>query len=377
MRPILSKGRGWRLAAVMLVAAVTPCAGVATAGDLASIESEPEPWTPVPFRVRNLTFPTVLVMGSKPAPVVSLPRGSWAVELDWSVSNNFQASSGVERYLAQRGGQSRPLSSDDVEAIRGRTTGDQFFVDGELRLLDLGLHYGLTDSLDISVRLSHLDYGGDTLDPVIRGFHDLAGIGQGARQYVPNGEFQAVFVSGDRVTEHLDRPTSGGFTDPVLSLRWAVPGDVGEWRFGLEAGVKLPVADEKLLLSSGSFDAGVQLTAERQWRRDAVVLNLSLVAPGKFESSEGFTPPDLPALDVAWVHRLGPHTSAVVQALFSENIFREVTDSDLAEVEFQLTTGLTWRVGDGRLGVGMTENLFNYDNTPDFAVHLSYGVMID
>ena len=45
--------------------------------------------------------------------------------------------------------------------------------------------------------------------------------------------------------------------------------------------------------------------------------------------------------------------------------------------ELQITTGLTWNVGVGRLGVGVTENVFNYDNTSDLAVHLSYGVVIE
>jgi len=334
----------------VLTTLLASVAAVAAAADPESPEPGQEPWTPVPFRVRNLTFPTLLVMGFKSAPVVSLARGGWAFEIDWSDSNNFQASSGVERYLAQRGGEPRPLSPGDVEAIRTATVGDQFLVDGELRLLDLGLHFGLAERLALSLRISRLDYGGDLLDPVIRSFHRATGIGQGVRKYVPNGGFQVVFLGRDGATERLSRPTEGGFTDPVVNLRWTVPGDVGGWRFALEGGIKVPLASERQLLSSGSLDAGLQFTAQRTWRRNALVLNLSLVAPGDFRSPQGFDPSDLPALDIAWVHRLARSTSLVAQTLFSGNIFREVTDSALAEAEFQLTTGLTWKIGDGRLG---------------------------
>ena len=48
-------------------------------------------------------------------------------------------------------------------------------------------------------------------------------------------------------------------------------------------------------------------------------------------------------------------------------------DSDLAEAEFQATAGFTWEVAGGRLGLAVTENMFNYDNTPDIAFHISYG----
>lgn len=357
----------------LLLLAVAAAAG---AGE-PSAASDGEEWTPVPLRVRNLTFPTVLVMGFKPAPVTALPRGAWALEVDLSVSNNFQVSPGVLDYLHRRGGPPRALTAADVRAILDSTTGDQFFVDGEIDLLDVGLHYGLTERLALSLQLTAIGYDSNLLDPVISSFHDLLNIGQGGRDTVPEGGFQAFLADKHGTTALLQRPTRGGLGDPVVGLHWAVPGALRGWRFGVQGGVKLPLADADRLLSTGSLDAGVQLSGERRWLTNALVLNLSWVAPGDFENAEGFTPSDLPSLDVAWIHRLGRRTSMVVQALFSESIFRDVTRSAIAHAEFQLTTGLTWRTAHGRLALAMTENLFNYDNTPDFAIHLSYGHLFE
>lgn len=331
-----------------------------------------ETWVPVPFRVRNLTFPTVLVMGFKPAPVVSLPAGTWAAEVDFAASNNYQLSPDVEAILGRPGRPQRPVDQTDLDLILAAKD-DQFFIDGEFQLVDLGLHYGLTDDLDVSLQVSWLAYGGGILDAVIRNFHDTFGLGSAGRDLVPDGDFQLVLTGADGELVLLERPTAGGLTDPVFSLRWAGPRHHNRWRYGLEAGVKLPVADSDRLLSTGGTDFGVQLTAERCWQRNALLLNLAVVAPGTFERGHGLDPAALPALDVAWVHRLGRSTSAIVQLLFSENILRDVTDSKLADAEFQLTTGITWPFVGGRLGVAATENLFNYDNTPDFALHLSYA----
>jgi hypothetical protein len=67
----------------------------------------------------------------------------------------------------------------------------------------------------------------------------------------------------------------------------------------------------------------------------------------------------------------------VLQVLFSEDVFRELADSDVAEAERQLTMGLAWDTSFGRVSLGLTEDLFNFDNTPDFAVHLNFAHLFE
>ena len=43
---------------------------------------------------------------------------------------------------------------------------------------------------------------------------------------------------------------------------------------------------------------------------------------------------------------------------------------------FHDALGLKWRLRHGTASVALTENIFNYDNTPDIAVHLGYGVVL-
>lgn len=332
-------------------------------------------WIPVPFRVRNQTFPTLLVMGFSPRPAYAIPHGAWAVELNVSRSNNFQQSLNVEQYLRGRDIGREPLQGEDFDAILAME-GDRFYVDGEITVVDLGFHHGLTDRLGLAIRVPWYGYGGGFMDSMIYGFHDAFGLGQAGRDFVAEDQFQVLVGFGDEVYLVDGAPTSGGFGDPVATLHYTFPNRPAGWTLGLEGGFKAPIADSGDNLSSGSWDVGLQFNAQRQWTRHAVVLNLAWVLPGEFQP-EGFEPADLPSVNAAWLVRMGRRTTGVVQALFSENIFREATDSQLAELEFQVTLGAKFDFDFGTLGVGVTENVFNFDNTPDLALHLSYSGIFD
>ncbi len=359
---------------VLAVSVLVPV-GIASAEEPETgIEDE---WTPIPFRVRDLTFPTVLVLGFMPRPNVSLNPGQWVFEFNYSASNNFQVSSGVEHYLRDRGGARRPLDQGDIDTMLLELEGDQFYFDGEFNLFDVGVHYGLTDHLVAALRVSYLTYSGGFLDETIYRFHDTIGIGQAGREFTAPDHFQLFYMDGGDPFIYLQRPTSGGFTDPVFSLAYTFPSSWRGWTLGLEGGFKIPVADENVLLSSGGFDFGLQATVQKQWRKDAVVLNLAYVVPGDFEGGDGsFRPPNLPSVNVTYLRRMGRHTTGILQIFFSEHIFRDATDSALSELEFQLVLGAKVETLGGVVGIGLTENLLNFDNTPDFGVHLSYAILI-
>lgn len=346
------------------------------ASETAKIVQEDE-WVPVPFRVRNLTFPTVLTMGFMPRPTNAIGAGNWALELNASVSNNFQMSSGIEEFLAERGGERRALSRNDIDTILTELDEPQFLIDGELNVIDLGVHYGLTPRLSLSLRLGYLGYSGGFMDSFIQEFHDLFGIGQAGREYIGKGGFQILFMNDGESEVFYNRPSSGGFTDPMFSLTYSFPEKWKGWSFSVEGAVKPPIADEDVWLSSGSWDFGVQATAEKIWRKDALILNLALVIPGDFEIEGTFDPPDLPSVNVAYLHRFGRRTTGIMQALYSENIFRDEVDSDLSAYEFQITAGVKIEALSGAIGIAITENLFNFDNTPDFGLHVSYSFLLD
>ncbi len=331
-----------------------------------------------PFRIRDYTFPSFLVLGFTPAPAAPLGKGHSALEFHYSIINNFQVSPTAEKYLQQtRGNHPRPLDSTDVAFILNLPQGQAYYIDGEFSILELAAHWGITDRIDLGIGINYIHYGGHFLDEVIFDFHDAVGVGQGGRNYVIDNHVQVVLGrddGGDIVL--LERPTSGGLSDPNLFLRYALPEFVPNWRSSLEIGVKAPLMNENKFLSTGSWDFGYQITIDRRFIRDAWIVNFGAVFPGKFKQTD-FRPPNLPFINISWLHRFQDwtNTRSFVQALLAEHPYRAIVDSELSELQFQLTAGLKWDTSIGIVGIGLTENVLNFDNTPDIGLHFTWGIL--
>lgn len=329
----------------------------------------------VPLRTRDFTFPGFLVLGFAPAPAAALGRGNFAVEYHLSVVNDFQASNAVEDYLATRGGPPRRLDAADAQAILALDPGSAFYIDGEFRFVELAAFWGVTKNLDLGVSAYAISFAGGGLDGTIFDFHKGFGFGQQGRDFVDSHEFQVVIgTPGINPAVVLEGGESGGISDPSLFVRYALPWKPKGWRFGAVLGAKAPLANEEAFLSTGSWDVGLQLTADKRWERNAVIFNLSVVDPGDFEQSN-FAPPLLPALHVSWIHRFKrfENTRFMLQGLLAEHPFRDLVDSELSALEVQLTTALKWDTRFGVFGLGLTENLLNHDNTIDIGLHFTWG----
>jgi hypothetical protein len=338
----------------------------------------------VPMRVRDFTVPSFLVLGFTAAPAAPLGKNRSAFELHYSKVNDFQVSPAVEEYLERtRGGSRRRLTEDDVDFIVSLPDGEGYYIDGEFDFIEAVAHWGLTDRLDLSLAVPYIRYTGGTLDSAIFNFHDLIGAGQQGRNLVEDDQFQFVTGANGVVgAVSFERPSRGGFGDPNLYLRYVVPGNPRGWRFNLAAGIKPPIASTEKLLSTGSWDFGMLLTADKRWQHDALIFNLGLVAPGEYKETHigrSFDPPMLPSLNLSWLHRCRrwTNTRVFLQLLAARHIYSRQTDSDIADPEFQMTVGMKWVTRMGVLGVGLTENLLNFDNTPDIGIHLSWGLLLE
>lgn len=372
-----------RLASLCLVASTVVWTGAtAHAGDELLVDQHP---TGVPMRMRDFAFPGFLMLGFAPSPAAALGRGRWAFEVHFSKVNDFQTSGAVEEYLAAtRGvGVRRALDAADASYVLGLPQGKGFYVDLETDAVEIAVHRGITDRLDLGLSLNYFHYGGGFLDGVVESFHDTFSLGQGGRTHVVRNHAQVVIGNDGAVfVRALETPSDGGFGDPFLFARYALPGQLAGWRFNLAAGAKPPLASEERAVSSGSWDFGLQLTADRRWRRNALIVNLAAVAAGDFRDTEfrvGTDIPLLPAVHVSWLHLLGGSYRArtFLQLLFAQHPLRDLIASDFTSLEFQLTGGVKWDTALGTWGVGVTENLFNFDNTPDIGIHLSWGTVVD
>ena len=338
---------------------------LATSG-LAVAEDAVQP--PGPLRIRDMTPPAILTLGFMPASAALLGGGTWGFELHYSVANIFLMSDSVKAYLEQRDAP-RPLSSDDVAAIVSSTSGDAFYFDGEIGIVDLGVHYGLTEQVQLFAELPCFTFSGGSFDHAVMEFHNTFGLDDAGRNLVARDRYQVLMKLGSSVFSMLEAP-SDGFGDPTFGVRHRLPSPGGGWLAAAEWAVKPAVADADRFLSNGHTDYGLQLMLQKGWRRSGLYLSASYVWLGEFDLAD-FTPADVPSATVAYTDSLGPRLTGVVQGLVARSIFARETRSELASIEYQVSAGLRYRRGPVLVSVALTENVANYQNTPDIGLHLS------
>ncbi|MDH5388458.1 MAG: DUF3187 family protein [Gammaproteobacteria bacterium] len=346
-----------------------------TSADQPSLISEP---LGAPFHVRDYTFPGFLLLGFSSEPSAPLGVGHSAYGIHYTVVNDYQLSPAIANYLVKTHADGRrQLDSADINFILSQPAGQSYYIDGEVSMLEFTSNWGLTNRLDFGVSINLIAYGGGFLDSAIYDFHEAFGIGQHSRDRVPNEDFMVVLgLQPNNPLVMLNPPTSGGFGDPSFFLRYAFPNDYKSWKFNLSAGIKAPLADENVFLSTGSWDAGFQLIADKRFQRDAYIINVGTIFPGDIRV-RNFDLPSLSFMNLNWLHSFEGenHKKFFLQFILAEHPFHRVIDTELSDLEFQITTGLKWNTSVGVIGIGLTENLLNFNNTPDIGFHFTWGIL--
>lgn len=79
----------------------------------------------------------------------------------------------------------------------------------------------------------------------------------------------------------------------------------------------------------------------------------------------------LPSVTTALARRPGSATEAVAQLSWSRSIFHGLSESDLDDDVWLASLGLRRTRGTLRWELAFVENLFNYNNSADFGLHVS------
>ena len=323
---------------------------------------------PVALAVRDLTPFSLPFLGFAPAPPPPLGTRGWSLEARFSVANTFVHSPAVERYLGERGRRAA-LSPAELVSLAALPTED-FYFDGEIEALTLESRWAVGVRHEVFVSVPVLLFSGGALDSVIEGFHDAFGLGQAGRDQVARSQFQLLLEVGGKSLLFADAPTHGGLSDPIVGGRWrfgATPG----WNGSIEAAIKAPVAGERLFLSSGGWDAGVQIAVQRRWPVWGAAGSVSVVRTGRSHSALALPERTLPSLTAAGSRRLREGTEAVVQVTWIRSLFNGLVSSDLADSVWLGTLGVRHASGPFTWEFGLVENLKTYNNSADIGLHVS------
>src|SRR5688572_10081880 len=328
-----------------------------------------------PLRSRDLSPFGFLRLDMRPAHAVAIEPGSWAFEAEVAYQNTWALSEGVEDYLVATEAQGRRnLGPSDLAAIQALDE-ENYLLDVESAVIELTFHYKFSHDWTGYLIASGVSYQGGFLDGTIESFHDTFGFSSFGRPAVRRNDVNLIYDLKTAQVSSFGTPTSGGFTDPTFGVRYVGIGLPEPWHLALEAAVKIPVNGERLLLSTGRTDYGLQASLQRRGNRHAWYANAAAVyyAGASFPSRQDSQV--IPTLIFGYEYAATGNTNLNMQAYISESVYRR-RQTDLEELlgqKYQLSIGVRHRYENMLFTFGITENLQNYNNTPDIGFQLGFA----
>ena len=326
------------------------------------------------MRVRDMTPFGLARLDMLPAHAVAATPGTFAFEINVSYQNTWALSDNVKDYLESRGVERGEITADDVAAIVA-LPGDAYLLDGELGLVDLTLHYRVSRHIGVYATIPYFIAGGGFLDSTIESFHDAVGFSSAGRELAPRNRFVAV-AGLERTTVVLDEAPGSELGDPVFGLRYSLTPTPDRYNVVLEAAAKLALVDSSSrLVSTGLDDFGLQLSLQRFFTRNALHLSLAGVY---FQSPDPGLSKDawIPTVVVGWETRISKNVNFILQGYVSKSVVQETRLDELSAEKIQVTLGIQRLYRGHVLRFGITENLANFNNTPDVGVNLSVARIV-
>jgi hypothetical protein len=213
------------------------------------------------------------------------------------------------------------------------------------------------------------------MDWGIEKFHESLGFDTFGRHAVARGGTNLIYDLKSSQVVLQEPPQSQGLLDPTLGLRYSRIKLPGKWQMSAEIAVKVPLAGSRPLLSTGRTDVGLQASLRRLGERNALHVDFAAV----YYAGEALPTPHaaqvIPTIVIAWERQLTARTNFNLQGYASRSVYRhEQTDLDeLLKDKFQLSLGFRHRFDRSMISFAVTENLQNFNNTPDVGFQLGYA----
>ena len=313
-----------------------------------------------PFMQRDQFPVRMLFLGLRPDAGDLLPRRSarWAVRFDYA--NTYASTLPVGDTL---------IADDYYRAAPANEY--RLFVDSETLRVSVDLDWRIASRVQIGATMPFLKHGGGFLDGAVEGFHRMFNLSNGGREWTPRNDY-GVFVVRDR-RFWIRSVESADFRPGDLVLRMKTPlyRDGGELTLSLAGAVKLPTGNLETLTGSGGLDIQASLFAT--WRPEKDIIfhaNLAHSRLGKPTLGEGFPLRSISTLLLAFEYRTSGRLAALVQTLVNFGPFPSSKLGPLNRTAIEATAGVRYALSESlSLDLGLTENLSQYQNTPDVGLH--------
>lgn len=316
-----------------------------------------------PFMQRDQFPVRMLFLGLRPDAGDLIPRRSvrWSVRLDYA--NTYASTFPVgDRLVADDYYQAAP--PDEY----------RLFVDTETLRVSVELDWRVASRVQVGATVPFLKHGGGFMDGLVEGFHGLLNLSNGGREWSPRNEYGVFVVRDRRFWIRSVEPAGFRPGDFVLRVKTPLYRDGGGFVLSLAGALKLPTGSLETLTGSGGTDIQAALFAT--WRprlagRDMVFhANLAHSLLGGATRSEGFPLRSISTLLLAFEYRTAGRFAALVQTQVNIGPFPGSRLGPLNRTAIEATAGVRYALSESlSLDLGLTENLSQYQNTPDVGLH--------
>ncbi|NOZ77622.1 MAG: DUF3187 family protein [Acidobacteria bacterium] len=331
-----------------------------------------------PVGVRNQLPFDQLFLGLTPAGAATLSSGRLQLSLSASWSNTFIMSTGIRNWIDDNWKPGRHhLTRADLERIEAASPGmDLFFFDGEILRWNVRLHYGLSNTIELTLDTSVQNRGGGFADSSIESFHDLIDTGNADRWRFLQDHFEVFLKMGDHEYFRDGTPGNTVMGDTSLGLKIRSPHPWLGWLVAGSVAVKAPTGNSNLFGSSGDWDEQVAGYASRKLGPGWLHLNAAYTLIGDIDALPGFETTDLWTFVAGYEVWSPSHTvNWILQMEISSSPFADATNTDLSDPSYLLLIGARIPAGaNGYVSFAVIENVFRFDNSTDLALHAGYTV---
>ncbi len=314
-----------------------------------------------PFMQRDQFPIRMLFLGLRPEPGDLLPRHAVRLAVRMDYANTYASTFPV----------GDPLVADDY--YRAAPANEyRLFVDSETLRASVDLDWRAATRLQFGMTLPFLKHGGGFLDGVIEEFHYLFRLSNGGREWSPRNDYGMFVVRDHRFW--IMSTESPAFRPGDLVLRVKTPLNSGNGAFvlSLAGAVKLPTGNLETLTGSGGLDFQASLFGTWRPKDESILLhgNLAHTRLGRPSLGEGFPLRPITTLMLAFEYRTTRRLATLVQAQVNIGPFPGSDLGPLDRTAFEITAGVRYATSESvSLDIGVTENLSQYQNTPDVGLH--------
>jgi hypothetical protein len=135
--------------------------------------------------------------------------------------------------------------------------------------------------------------------------------------------------------------------------------------------VKVAWRGERETLSTGTNDYGLQVALQGKFAERAVYFNASFVSTDGQVFGIPLDRRLVPTVTAAYETSLTSHANFIVQVYASRSTVQDTTIDLLKADKYQASLGVRSRRGRLIYGLAVTENIKNFDNTPDVGMNLT------